>query len=130
VTLAISSAVRPNAEEPAPTSGSDDPGQPPIHEEPSRPVDPPQEVVVEILTHYCGECHITEVQAEAAAGLNYIDDSDLSIENDQLVPGSSEDSRIHTRMVAGEMPPPNFGFEAPGPTEIELVGTFIDDLDR
>jgi hypothetical protein len=86
--------------------------------------------VVEILTHYCGECHITEVQAEAAAGINYIDDIELLIENDLLVPGSREDSRIYTRMVAGEMPPPNFGFEVPGPTEIELVGTFIDDLDR
>jgi hypothetical protein len=126
----ISNLDSPDSEEPAPTSGSDDPGQPPIYEEPSRPVDPAQEVVVEILTHYCGECHITEVQAEAAAGINYIDDIELLIENDLLVPGSREDSRIYTRMVAGEMPPPNFGFEVPGPTEIELVGTFIDDLDR
>jgi hypothetical protein len=33
-------------------------------------------------------------------------------------------------MVAREMPPRNFGFEEPSPAEIEIVGAFIDDLDR
>jgi hypothetical protein len=103
--------------------------EPPSPEEAYPPVEPTEEVVVEILTHYCGACHITDVQEEAAAGLNYIDDIDLLIENDMIIPGSREDSRIYARMVAGDMPPRTAGLEAPGPAEIELVGAFIDNLD-
>jgi hypothetical protein len=120
----------PGSDDPAPIPAPVETTQPPIAEEPYPPVEPTEEVVVEILTHYCGECHITDVQAEAAAGLNYIDDIDLLIENDMIIPGSRFDSRIYARMILGEMPPPNFGFEMPGPSEIELVGVFIDDLDE
>jgi hypothetical protein len=119
----------PGSEDPTPIPAPEEAPQPPIAEGPP-PVESMEEFVVETLTRYCGECHITDIQEQAAAGLNYIDDIGLLIENDYIVPGSRDDSRIYVRMDRGEMPPPNFGFEAPAPSEIELVGMFIDDLDN
>jgi hypothetical protein len=124
----IGNADSPSSEDPTPIPAPEEAPQPPISEDP--PVESLEEFVVETLTRYCGECHITDIQEQAAAGLNYIDDIGLLIENDYIVPGSRFDSRIYVRMDRGEMPPPNSGFEAPAPSEIELVGMFIDDLDN
>jgi hypothetical protein len=125
----ISNLESPDPEEEVAPSSPDDAGEPPVSEENYPPPDPAEEVVVEILTHYCGVCHINEVPEAARAVLYYIDDIDLLIENDQIAPGNKEESRVYVRMVLGEMPPVTAGLEAPGPEEIELVGELIDNLD-
>jgi hypothetical protein len=85
---------------------------------------PLEQETLEILRVNCGSCHI-----EADLGdFSFADDIDVMIETGLIVPGNRDDSRLYTRMADQSMPP---GFERrrPTPDEIELVGTFIDDLE-
>jgi hypothetical protein len=83
-------------------------------------------VVVDILLQYCGECH--EAPADEG-GLSVISDVQELVARGLMIPGSKEDSPIYTRMVNGTMPPYYYEGARPLELEIELVGSFIDDID-
>ena len=64
---------------------------------------------------------------DAPANMDYIDDFEALIENQAIIPGDREQSRIYVRMVAGTMPPLTVSEPVP-PEEIEIVGQYIDSL--
>jgi hypothetical protein len=89
-----------------------------------------EEIVEGLLLRYCGACHDGN-ELESAAGLGVIGDIDalIALDRELIVPGSKEDSRIYSRMVAGDMPPVAIESPRPSDEEIELIGQFIDAMD-
>lgn len=86
-----------------------------------------EQEVMDILLVNCGLCH----SGVAASGdFGYIDDLDQMIENELIVPGDKEDSRIYERMVNQTMPPAFERQQRPTVGQIELVGYFIDQLEE
>jgi len=130
------SSEPPQSDEPEPPSPPDEDtpasDDPPPEEAPypapgeEEPVSPIEAEVMDILLVNCGDCH----SGVAAAGdLGYIDDLDQLIENDMIVPGNKEDSRLYERMVNQTMPPAFERAQRPTLSQIELIGYFIDELE-
>jgi len=86
-----------------------------------------RDAVENILASNCGQCHGPALsEADAANGMNYIQDLDRLAEEEKLIPGDSANSLIIKRMRAGEMPPRNQGKTPVKPQDIDLVANFID----
>ena len=80
-----------------------------------------------VLASNCGYCHgpaLTDAQAKA--GMNYIDDIDRLVTEGKIVPLSSATSKVVQRMVRGEMPPPGSGYPAVTQSDIDTVASYID----
>jgi mono/diheme cytochrome c family protein len=80
-----------------------------------------------ILASNCGQCHgpaLTEAQARA--GMNYINDIDRLVQTGKIVPLNSASSRIVQRMVRGEMPPVSAGLPRVTEADITVVSDYID----
>lgn len=75
-----------------------------------------------ILEERCATCHGADGSKQA--GIDYITDPDLLIQNGLVEPGSSSQSPLFNRMESGSMPP-----SEPVPTdEYELIAAWIDSL--
>jgi hypothetical protein len=82
--------------------------------------------VRDILVSSCGTCHIG---VGAKGDFGYLLDMDQLIANDKMVPGAKRESEIYIRMSDGTMPPADQRpARAPTPSQIEMVGQFIDEL--
>jgi mono/diheme cytochrome c family protein len=82
--------------------------------------------VRDILETSCGSCHIG---AGAKAGFGYLLEMDQLIASGKVVPGAKGESQIYIRMSDGTMPPADQRpAKTPTPSQIELVGQFIDEL--
>lgn len=78
-----------------------------------------------ILASNCGGCHgpaLTE--AQASAGMNYINDIDRLVDEGKIVPRDPEGSRIIQRMRNGSMPP--LPATPVSEAEINTVAQFIE----
>lgn len=83
--------------------------------------------VRDVLQSSCGTCHIG---LGAKGDFGYLLDMDQLIAGGQVVPGKKSESQIYVRMRDGTMPPADQRPErAPTPSQIDLVGQFIDELD-
>jgi mono/diheme cytochrome c family protein len=109
------------------------PPRDPLPTTPNQPNRPPDQealdraAVENILASACGYCHgpaLTEAQAQA--GMNYIDDIDKLVEEGKILPMNSAGSRLVQRMVRGEMPPQSSGYPAVTEADIDKVASFID----
>jgi hypothetical protein len=82
--------------------------------------------VRDILQQNCGSCHIG---AGARGDFGYLLEIDQLIANDKMVPGKKNESEIYMRMLDGTMPPADQRpAKVPTPSQIDLVGKFIDEL--
>jgi hypothetical protein len=82
--------------------------------------------VRDILVSSCGTCHIGQ---GAKGDFGYLLDMDRLVANDKVVPGAKSESEIYVRMSDGTMPPADQRpARAPTPSQIDLVGQFIDEL--
>jgi len=80
-----------------------------------------------ILASNCGQCHGPALtQAQASAGMNYINDMQRLADEGKLIPGNSAGSRIIQRMREGSMPPPASLKPPVLDQDIETVAQFID----
>lgn len=104
----------------------------------AEPVEPPYDAdadpfstllgqqVRDILQSNCGNCH---TGTGAKGDFGYLLDVGQLIAGGKLVPGDKSESQIYTRMVEGTMPPADQRpARAPTPSQISLVGRFIDEL--
>jgi hypothetical protein len=80
-----------------------------------------------ILTQSCAGCHVSPSKN---GDIDYMLDAKALIDNQKIVPGNKEDSRIYSRMVGGQMPPAQAAAGVPRPTfsQIDLVGQWIDEM--
>jgi len=84
-------------------------------------------IVQNILNSDCGYCHGTALtQAQAKAGMNYINDIQKLVDNGKIVPLDSANSRIIQRMSKGEMPPVGSGYPLASTADIDKVAAYID----
>ncbi len=80
-----------------------------------------------ILRANCGQCHGPALTpATARAGMNYIDDIDLLVENGKLMPLDAEASSVVRRMRDGSMPPVGTSGPRPSTRDIDTVAQFVD----
>jgi hypothetical protein len=80
----------------------------------------------DILETSCGSCHIG---IGAKGDFGYLLDVQKLIVGGKLVPGKKSESQIYTRMLDGTMPPADQRpAKSPTPSQIEIVGQFIDEL--
>jgi serine/threonine-protein kinase len=107
---------------PGDASAAPDPGGQPLGEREFA-----QEAAQNILSASCGQCHGSQLTPQGAmAGMNYIDNLDLLIENGKAIPGESETSPIITRMRSGSMPPATSQAPRPSDQDINTVAQFLD----
>jgi len=135
--------IRPPAEDPCANPLAATCPTAPINQQKTDPVDPgtgvkptpkptsqqdlDKAIVENILASNCGYCHgpaLTEAQAQA--GMNYIDNLDKLVETGKIVPLNSASSRIVQRMLKGEMPPPSSPYPAVTTADIDKVASYID----
>jgi len=102
--------------------------RPPPDDDDDRPVTNLAKAAAEnVLASNCGYCHgpaLTDAQAKA--GMNYIDDIDRLAAEGKIVPLSSSTSKVVQRMVRGEMPPQGSGYPAVTQSDIDTVASYID----
>jgi serine/threonine-protein kinase len=80
-----------------------------------------------VLASNCGQCHGPKLtEAQAKAGMNYINDIDKLVETGKIVPLNSANSLIVQRMIRGEMPPANSGLPRVTDADITTVSDYID----
>jgi hypothetical protein len=80
----------------------------------------------DILEASCGSCHIG---IGAKGDFGYLLDVQQLIAGGKLVPGQKNESQIYMRMLNGTMPPADQRpAKTPTPSQIEIVGLFIDEL--
>ncbi len=83
--------------------------------------------VENILQANCGYCHGPALtQAQAKAGMNFIDDIDALVTAGKIIPMDSANSPVVKRMVRGEMPPPGSGYQPVTEADVDKVAAFID----
>ncbi|MBK9757192.1 MAG: hypothetical protein IPO88_27585 [Nannocystis sp.] len=79
-----------------------------------------------ILETNCAKCH--GAGSAAQGGINYILDLNELIVQNKVTPGDSAASRIYARMTSAMTPmPPPTEMQRPNPTDIEIVGKWIDE---
>jgi mono/diheme cytochrome c family protein len=109
-------------------TGSGGGGNTPVKPPDNQPVGNLAKAAVEnILASNCGYCHgpaLTDAQAKA--GMNYINDIERLADEGKIVPLSSATSKVVQRMVRGEMPPQGSGYPAVTQTDIDTVAAYID----
>lgn len=80
----------------------------------------------DILETNCGSCHIG---IGAKGDFGYLLDVQQLVAGGKLVPGKKGESQIYMRMLEGTMPPADQRpARAPTPSQVEIVGQFIDEL--
>jgi mono/diheme cytochrome c family protein len=80
----------------------------------------------DILETSCGSCHIG---IGARGDFGYLLDVPRLVAGGQVVPGNKTESELYMRMLNGTMPPADQRpARSPTPSEIEIVGQFIDEL--
>jgi len=123
----------PNDETPGLADPSDGPDPGPGEAEPNGEYDPADpfasvlgEQVREILQGSCGNCHIG---IGAKGDFGYLLDIELLVAGGKLTPGNKNESQLYMRMLDGTMPPADQRpARTPTPSQIDLVGRFIDEL--
>lgn len=79
-----------------------------------------------ILETNCAKCH--GAGSAAQGGINYILDLNELIVQNKVIPGDSAASRVYARMTSAMTPmPPPTEMQRPNPTDIEIVGKWIDE---
>ena len=82
--------------------------------------------VRDILEASCGNCHVGR---GAKADFGYLLDVQQLVMNGKVTPGKKEESQLYMRMLDGTMPPADQRpARQPTPSQIQLVGQFIDEL--
>jgi len=91
------------------------------------PADLDKAAAENVLKSACGYCHGPALtQAQAQAGMNFIDDIDKLVETGKILPMNSAGSKVIQRMVRGQMPPPGSGYPLVPKADIDLVAAYID----
>jgi mono/diheme cytochrome c family protein len=90
------------------------------------PADPLAQQVRGILQTNCAQCH----SGTASGGMGYILDFNELVKQKKLVPGSSADSIVFTRMQQQQMPPAQVVDQRPTLSDIDLIGGWIDSLPK
>jgi len=110
----------PPRDDPGPAPG-DDPDDEPSAEDLARAA------AENVLASNCGGCHGPALtQAQASAGMNYIDDIQKLADEGKLIPLNSAGSRIIERMREGSMPPSQSLQDKVSDADINIVAQFID----
>ncbi len=96
------------------------------------PKDKPQQdldkaAVENALQANCGYCHGPALtQAQAQAGMNYIDDIDALVKNGKIIPLNSGGSPLVQKIKSGAMPPPSSGYAQLTDADVDKIVSFID----
>jgi mono/diheme cytochrome c family protein len=109
---------------------NNDPGGGPVtpaKDKPTTQQDLDKGAVENILQSNCGYCHgpkLTEAQAQA--GMNYIDDIDELVKKGKIVPLNSGGSLLVQKIKNGQMPPPTSPYPQLNDADVDKIVSFID----